>query len=350
MYTLPHSLHDHVRTAALRVMEGGRHLTDEIAWILREVDANEIRAKAVRDHLYRMVRSGDLDPAVDVEATSLHMPEWLRLRCERSLGERLQTFLDASAVDAPVFLRVNTLKATMEQCIETLAPFDVIQISEETLRADRPYGLFRSDAFAAGWFEQQDITSQRVVRSMNVIPGQRVYDACAGVGGKALHIAALMQNKGRIVALDVVESKLLELKRRARRAGATIIEPRHITSTKTVKRLADSADRVLIDVPCSGTGVLRRNPDITWHLTEDQLDELVQQQADILRRNARTCKPGGTVVYATCSVLREEGVDQIDRFIAENSEFTVTNSWSTLPGEDGGDGFYVAVLTRSTPS
>lgn len=350
MYTLPRSLHEPIRNAAIRIMEGGKHLTDEIAILIREAHADEVRAKAIRDHLYRMVRTGDLDPAHDVEADTFLVPTWLKERLDRSLGERTNDFLAASMRDAPVFIRVNTLRTTVDECVAVLAPFQPTLVEENVVQIDAPFGLFRSEAFTKGWFEQQDRTSQRVVATLDVRPGQRVIDACAGVGGKALHMAAVMQNRGAIIALDVAESKLDELRRRSRRAGATIIDTRLITSTKTVKRLADSADRVLIDVPCTGTGVLRRNPDIAWHLSEEHISELIRQQAEILRRNARCCKPGGDVLYATCSVLKEEGADQIDAFVQEHPEFTVRTSWQTMPGDDGGDGFYVAVLTRSTPS
>lgn len=350
MYTLPRSLHEPIRNAAIRIMEGGAHLTDEIARLIRESEADEVRSKAIRDHLYRMVRSGDFDPAVDVEAQQLQMSTWLRDRCARSLGEHTADFLNACTTDAPVFIRVNTIKATVEQCCEMLAPYQPEPIRNTAVKIHHPYGLFRSEVFKKGWFEQQDITSQRVVEALDVKPAHRVIDACAGVGGKTLHLAALMQNKGRIIALDVVDGKLDELRRRARRAEATIIDARLITSTKVVKRLADTADRVLIDAPCSGTGVLRRNPDIVWHLTEAQLDQLITLQAEILRRNAKCCKPGGKVVYATCSVLNEEGADQVNAFLKEHPDFHCESSWQTMPGDDGGDGFYVAVLTRSIPS
>jgi len=180
-----------------------------------------------------------------------------------------------------------------------------------------------------------------------VEPGQRVVDACAGAGGKSLYLAALMQNKGRIIALDPSVPRLAELRRRARRAGVFIIEARPIESMKTIKRLYDSADRLLLDVPCSGTGVLRRNPDLRWRLTPAMLDQLIAQQQQILHHYSRMVKPDGLILYTTCSLLKAEGEAQISRFLESHADaFSLLKEKRYSPSLDGFDGFYAAVLKR----
>lgn len=160
--------------------------------------------------------------------------------------------------------------------------------------------------------------------------------------------ASHMKNKGRIIALDTQASKLDALRTRATRAGIDIIETREITTTKVVKRLHESADGVFIDVPCTGTGVLRRNPDILHRITEDSLRNLVGIQADVLRRSAPIARVGASVVYTTCSVLPEEGSLQIHAFLDTETgkKFSLQNEWSSVPNDAGGDGFYVARLRR----
>jgi 16S rRNA (cytosine967-C5)-methyltransferase len=223
-----------------------------------------------------------------------------------------------------------------------------VHIEGEILRIDKPFGLYTSEAFQRGWFEQQDITSYRAACELECLPSMRIVDACAGAGGKSLVFASHMKNKGRIIALDTQASKLDALRTRATRAGIDIIETREITTTKVVKRLHESADGVFVDVPCTGTGVLRRNPDILHRITEESLQELTRIQADILRRSAPIARVGATVVYTTCSVLPEEGSLQVHGFLDSElgKNFSLQNQWSTLPNDTGGDGFYVARLRR----
>jgi 16S rRNA (cytosine967-C5)-methyltransferase len=202
-------------------------------------------------------------------------------------------------------------------------------------------------AFKEGLFEVQDASSQRVASFMYVEPGMRVIDACAGGGGKTLHIAALMQNKGRILALDVHDWKLNELRKRAGRAGVDIAETRVIESSKTLKRLANHADRLLLDVPCSGLGVLRRNPDAKWKLSEIEIDRLIIEQQDILTRYSAMVKPGGKLVYATCSILPSENEQQIERFLATHGEtWTLEEELKINPATTRHDGFYAARLVK----
>jgi 16S rRNA (cytosine967-C5)-methyltransferase len=173
----------------------------------------------------------------------------------------------------------------------------------------------------------------------------KAIDACAGAGGKTLHMAALMENKGTIIAMDNAAWKLQELKLRARRNGAHNIRLQEIESTKSIKRLRQSADRVLLDVPCSGLGVLKRNPDAKWKLSEEFLDNVRVAQQQILQEYTQMCKPGGLVVYATCSILPSENRNQVDSFLASEAgkSFELIKDQSISP-EAGYDGFYMAQL------
>ena len=353
---LPQELHVPIHAAYDGVTKHGRHLSSAIEDLFRTVQPDRDNAERLRHVLVQAVRYGDVNAALDgslldvVDGERLYLPDWLRARLTASLGATTSDFLHRSAGNAPTFIRVNTLKTSVGECLDALASFQPTPIEHEVMRIDAPFGLFRSDAFQHGWFEQQDITSQQVSRSLAPQPKMRVVDSCAGAGGKSLHLAAMMQNRGRVIAMDIVDEKLEHCRRRAARAGADIIETRLIDTTKVVKRQANTADRVLIDAPCTGTGVLRRNADIPWHLTEGGFAELLETQQQLLRLHSRMVKTGGTLVYATCSVLNEEGPDQVRAFLHDHDAFTCAEEWSTLPGDRGGDAFYVAVLTRSDAS
>jgi 16S rRNA (cytosine967-C5)-methyltransferase len=248
-------------------------------------------------------------------------------------------------------LRTNTLKAQVKDLQKIL---EESRVETETLRwsplaLELPFSrnVFRVPAFKEGLFEVQDAASQMVSDLLGPQPGMRVIDACAGSGGKTLHLAAIMQNKGKIIALDNKEFKLQELKKRAKRAGATIIETREITSSKSIKRLYETADKLLIDAPCSGLGVLRRNPDAKWKLKEDEIIAMRQQQAELWDKYAPMTKKGGHMVYAVCSILPSEGEEQLDGFMKRNS-----GKWKVLaekrysPEIHQADGFYMCLLER----
>jgi 16S rRNA (cytosine967-C5)-methyltransferase len=216
------------------------------------------------------------------------------------------------------------------------------------LRLPERANVFVTEAFKKGLFEVQDANSQLVAALLDVRPGMRVVDTCAGAGGKSLHLAALMGNKGQIIALDVYGSKLKELKRRARRNGAHNIEPREIDSTKVFKKLYGSADRVLIDAPCTGLGVLRRNPDTKWKLRPEFLGKITKTQQEILGNYSKMVKPGGKMVYATCSILPQENSDQVQSFLGsgEGSDFSLETEKKIYASKSGFDGFYMALLGK----
>ena len=181
---------------------------------------------------------------------------------------------------------------------------------------------------------------------LQVKPGMRVIDACAGAGGKTLHLAALMQNKGRIIALDTEGWKLEELKKRGRRAGVANVETRVIESSKTIKRLEKSADRLLLDVPCSGLGVLKRNPDAKWKLSVEFIDRVKAIQQQILTDYTSMLKPGGLFVYSTCSLFPSENEQQVEKFLKANSNKFELQEQKTILPSDGFDGFFMARMKK----
>lgn len=279
-------------------------------------------------------------------------PEWLEQLGQEQLGDAWPAERAALTHAAKRYIRVNTLKCDETQLrhrlqlehIDTRAVPGVPGALEVTSNGS----LFRTQAFKDGWFEQQDAGSQHIAPFLGVEPGMRVIDACAGTGGKTLHLAALMAGKGRLLAMDVEQWKVDNLRLRARRAGAHNIEPRLIESSKTIKRLKESADRVLLDVPCSGLGVLKRNPDTKWRDTAERLPVLLELQADILRRYSKMVKVGGQLVYATCSLLPAENQHQVTKFLNEcDGQFSLIRDQSISPAETGFDGFYMALLQRN---
>jgi 16S rRNA (cytosine967-C5)-methyltransferase len=218
----------------------------------------------------------------------------------------------------------------------------------DALRLKERSNVFITEAFKNGWFEVQDASSQLVAPFLEVEPGQRVVDTCAGAGGKTLHLAALMENKGQLIALDIYENKLKELKRRAKRDGAYNLETRAIDSTKVIKKLYGSADRVLIDAPCTGLGVLKRNPDAKWKLQPDFLEKIMVTQQQILQDYSRIVKPGGKLVYATCSILPQENIQQVKKFLGSEAgkDFSLIKDNNIYASKTGFDGFYMALLEK----
>ncbi|MGA1866590.1 MAG: RsmB/NOP family class I SAM-dependent RNA methyltransferase [Thermoplasmatota archaeon] len=279
------------------------------------------------------------------------VPEWLDLLGEAELGEDWDSILHSLNTYSEIAVRVNTLRTNKEELRKRLrsSGYDVFPVewAPDALVFKKKFNVFRSREFQEGLFEVQDPASQAVAPFLEVRPGMRVADACAGQGGKTLHLCCLMRNTGSILAMDDVEWKLQELRKRARRAGAQNIETRVVSGTKSYKRLKGTMDRVLLDVPCSGLGALRRNPDIKWSLDEGALERLKVLQRQILASYGPLLKPGGRMVYATCSVLPSEGEEQVCWFLGENgSKFELVSEKRLRPDTDGFDGFYMALLER----
>ena len=281
------------------------------------------------------------------------IPDWMDELGVKELGEDKWTKeIAAQNQPAKVILRVNTLKTNRESLRALLMDLDIetefLKDQPEALVLKERANVFLTDAFKQGLFEVQDASSQLVAHFLDVKPGMRVVDTCAGAGGKTLHMAALMENKGQLIAMDLYESKLKQLKIRAKRNSAFNIEYRIIDSTKVIKKLQEKADRVLIDAPCSGLGVLKRNPDAKWKLQPEFIDNIRKVQAEVLESYSRIVKPGGKLVYATCSVLPSENQEQVQNFLkTENGKnFTFIKDQKVLASESGFDGFYMALLER----
>lgn len=278
------------------------------------------------------------------------IPDWLDRMGMDELPDVWEAEISALNTQAPVVLRVNTLKTDMASLRRALAGNGIVGKDvpgcPDALELVTRKNVFDTDAFRVGMFEVQDASSQKVSALLDPRPGMRVVDACAGAGGKTLHISALMEGKGTITAMDIFSGKLEELKKRARRAGASNITPKVIEGSKTIKRMKESADRLLLDVPCSGLGVLRRNPDAKWKLTPEFIDSVTQTQAEILSSYSAMLKPGGRMVYSTCSVLPRENGMQVARFLTENSGYKLLEEHSLLASRDGYDGFYMALIER----
>lgn len=295
---------------------------------------------------------GRFDELSKIRKLRESIPDWLDELGEKELGKKWDVELAALNQQAEVVLRVNTLKTTVDQLQNELADLDIVTETIEgyphALKLQERTNVFITDAFQNGLFEVQDASSQRVAQMLDPKPGERIVDACAGAGGKSLHIATLMENKGQLIAMDIYEKKLNELKRRARRNDIFNIDTRLIDSTKVIKKLIEKADKVLIDAPCSGLGVLKRNPDTKWKMQPDFLESIKNTQRELLDSYSRMVRPGGQLVYATCSILPSENEIQVKDFLGRESgkDFSLIREEKILPSKSGFDGFYISLLQR----
>ncbi|MBP6759366.1 MAG: class I SAM-dependent methyltransferase [Flavobacterium sp.] len=300
---------------------------------------------------------GRFDELSKIRTLKESIPDWMDELGVKELGEKVWSKeITAQNQPAKVILRTNTLKTTKEQLRALLMDLNIeteyLKDQPDALVLKERANVFLTDAFKQGFFEVQDANSQLVAAFLDVKPGMRVVDTCAGAGGKTLHIAALMENKGQLIAMDLYESKLKQLKLRAKRDGAFNIEYRIIDSTKVIKKLHEKADRVLIDAPCSGLGVLKRNPDAKWKLQPEFIDNIRKVQAEVLESYSKIVKPGGKLVYATCSVLPSENQEQVQKFLKTEigKQFNFIKDHKILAHESGFDGFYMALLERKESS
>jgi 16S rRNA (cytosine967-C5)-methyltransferase len=301
-----------------------------------------------------------------------NFPEWVLPWLERGVGEGLAAEIEALARPAPVDLRVNTLKSDREGAAASLQAEGIATtptpLSPIGLRVAARFGLPALAAFRDGLVEVQDEGSQLASLLVDARPGQRVLDLCAGAGGKTLTIAACMQNKGSIVACDLLPGRLKRAGERFRRAGVHNVQTRSLDDPKNekwLKRQGDNYDRVLVDAPCTGSGTWRRNPDAPWRLKPDDFTRLPLLQAQLLQKGATHVHKGGRLIYVTCSLFREENADLIEVFLQTSPKFRllpVGEIWHSLfatecpaagrfleltPARHGTDGFFVAVMERA---
>ncbi|TXK70215.1 RsmB/NOP family class I SAM-dependent RNA methyltransferase [Mesonia sp. HuA40] len=308
--------------------------------------------KQLEDTPTRRIK-GKFDELSQIRVYRESIPDWLDKIAVQEMGEEKWSKEIASLnKTAPVVLRTNKLKTDSKSLRDLLFQEEIeahsIQNYPDALVLEERTNVFKTQTFKNGFFEVQDASSQLVAPFLQVEPGMRVVDTCAGAGGKALHLAALMENKGQIIALDIYGNKLKELKRRAKRAGAHNIETRTIENNKVIKKLHQKADRVLIDAPCSGLGVLSRNPDAKWKLQPEFLEKIKAVQREILANYSKIVKSGGKLVYATCSILPSENQQQVEFFLNSEAgkDFTLEDQKIILSYESGYDGFYMARLIK----
>ncbi|MFW3147011.1 MAG: RsmB/NOP family class I SAM-dependent RNA methyltransferase [Thermoplasmatota archaeon] len=293
----------------------------------------------------RLERSGSFRPLRE------SIPDWLDRLGERELGKEWDPVLHSLNTYPPLAVRANTLKVPRDELRKRLRSSghdtDTVQWAPDAAVFRTKCNAFRLEEFKEGLFEVQDPASQAVSEFLGAEPGLKVVDACAGQGGKTLHLSCLMGNRGRLIAMDNSEWKLKELRKRASRAGAQNIETRPVEGTKSYKRLKGTADRLLLDVPCSGLGALRRNPDIKWSLDQETLDRLRGVQRNILTDYSPLLKIGGRMVYATCSILPSEGEEQVRWFVKQNEGlYQLLEEKRLSPSSEGFDGFYMALIER----
>lgn len=322
----------------------------------------------------QLERFAELDLNVIDQAplhVKLNVPEWILPMLENALGERFEEEMIATNKMATTDVRVNTLKSSVAAVEQAFANVGYVahktELSPWAIRFEKRVSLFGLPAFKQGWFEIQDEGSQLLALLTGAKPGQKIVDFCAGAGGKTIAMAAMMENKGTIYACDVHTKRLEQLAKRTKRGGVHNVRT-HILSSendKWVKKHAAYADTVLIDAPCTGTGTWRRSPDSRWNLNQQSVDNLVALQQSILQSAKRLVKPGGRLLYATCSMLEEENEQQVLKFLDNNPEFSagefeipeplanhperfVNNGHEirTFPAMTGTDGFYVASLVR----
>ena len=307
-------------------------------------------------------------------ALRLSLPDWLARQLREALPEANDEAFEALAAallqPAPLDLRVNLLKATREQAQQALREQGIesepTALSPWGLRVHGKPALQRSSAFEQGWVEVQDEGSQLLALLLAPRRGEMVADFCAGAGGKTLALGAMMRSSGRLYAFDISQARLEKLRPRLARSGLSNVYPVAIASERDerVQRLAGKLDRVLVDAPCSGVGTLRRNPDLKWRMHEEDLPRLAQQQAAIVAQAARLLKPGGHLVYATCSLLDAENRQVVEGLLAANASLRLLDAadwWrrQRLPGQapqgpylrlyphlHDTDGFFAALLQR----
>jgi 16S rRNA (cytosine967-C5)-methyltransferase len=250
---------------------------------------------------------------------------------------------------APFDLRVNTLKTTRDAVLPMLNGAEPIAGTANGLRLPDKIPLANRPELN-GLIEVQDAGSQRIAETCRAQPGQTVVDLCAGAGGKTLAIAADMGGQGTLFACDTDRGRLSRLVPRAQVAGATFVQTRLLNPKREAEALddlRDAADCVLVDAPCSGSGTWRRNPELRWRLTHARLDAVIALQAYLLDLATQLVRPGGALVYAVCSLIAEEGADQIAAFLRHRTDWSVETEQTWTPSRDQTDGFYVARLIRA---
>lgn len=323
------------------------------------------------DHEWQRLETGT--PAHAPKWAQLNIPKWLEGELRRRFGDTLEDELQAMSGRAALHIRTNRLKTTRDRLSADLTERGVenssLTLSPDGLELPTGTRLQDTDLYKSGAFEIQDLGSQIVGLVCAAKPGETVVDLAAGAGGKALHLAATMENQGRLVACDADEARMKDLSKRASRAGVTCVET-HVLTTEARGRLSTEisgrADLVLVDAPCSGSGTWRRRPEARWWLTPKSLEKFVSAQKALLELAADLVKPGGRLVYVTCSILPTENQEVVSAFQVTNPAFKVIPSALVWPGGANGapeaehgmgieltplrhntDGFFISVFVKN---
>jgi 16S rRNA (cytosine967-C5)-methyltransferase len=377
-------VYDSLRQKSMSALQGGGETSRAIVlgtlragWKLR---TEEIAALAQEQHGPSPLSTEEQAALSTVHASKPaqvagNIPQWLMPEFEKLFGEHAAAEGEALAQRAPVDLRVNTLKSDRAAMLAALSRFGAIAgpFISTSIRLAAPgpdqkhTNVEAEPAHGMGWFEVQDTASQIAAALSGVRPGETVADICAGAGGKTLALAALMQNQGKLIAHDRDRHRLRPIFERITRSGASCIE---VLAADQANGLANASfDCVVIDAPCSGTGAWRRKPETKWKLTQKTLDQRIKDQQAVLDWGAKLVKPGGRLVYITCSILPCENTEQVSRFLANDTSFRIipyTEQWKVEIGGDAPDsadgsqqtllltprqhdvdGFFVAVLQKS---
>jgi 16S rRNA (cytosine967-C5)-methyltransferase len=341
--------------------------------LARQHGLEELDPRALRGDAPAIKNALAIDVSTAPASVRAELPHWLFVELEQQYPDAA-ALADALKESAALDLRVNSIKAGRDEVLEELAAHHVrvapTRYSPDGLRLEEKPGLMQWPAYREGRIEVQDEGSQLIARLVQPKRGEMVVDFCAGAGGKTLALGALMRSSGRLYAFDINEKRLAGLGPRLKRSGLSNVHPVAIRneSDVRVKRLNGKCDRVLVDAPCSGSGTLRRNADLKWRFSEAELDRVNEVQHAVLKAAARLVKPGGRIVYATCSLLERENQRVIAAFIADHPEFQVVPAATVLRGQKievdhlarfapyfvmlphlhGTDGFFAAVLERTS--
>jgi len=351
---------------------------DTVRWIRKYGYCSNIKELATRKNLWdilgtAIVLKGQIIPNL-MEFSNINSKEILKNESEiinnRKINESIPDWLDQIGINdfgeslwnkevsafntrSSLVLRCNTLKTNIKELKNLLK----VENIDTVLKKEYPDALFVKEhkkvinlnSYKLGLFEIQDANSQKVATSCNLKPGMTIIDACAGAGGKTIHMASIIKNEGEIIALDPHDSKLKELEKRAKRNGVKIIKTLNTFKSKNISNLIGKADRVLIDAPCSGLGVLKRNPDAKWKMNPEKIKKLINTQQYLINFWSKYIKPGGELIYATCSIFHQENKEQIKIFLDNKvgKKFIIKNEKTYFSHTTGFDGFYIVQLKKN---
>ncbi len=308
------------------------------------------------------------DNSIEAIAIQYSFQDWMISEWREYFGSsELAPLCTTLNTQAPMTIRVNTIKTTVEECQRKMliegVETEKAQYSPYALHLKKRVNVFQLQAFKDGLFEVQDEGSQLLAMLVDPKPKSKVLDACAGAGGKALAMASIMNNRGEIFAFDIHSFRLDELKKRIRRSGVDSIRTKAIRENEVEEGFVGAADVVLVDAPCTGTGTIRRNPGMKWSVTQQMVNELREKQLSILSFNSQYVKVGGRLVYATCSLIKDENENVVEQFLSKEKDFELINPSSILerynleemtnskyfqllPHKFNTDGFFAAVMKR----